>query len=234
MVSFTSKKIKNENDLGKRLKNARESHGMEIEDVSTATCINGKYIAAFEDNDVDGMPEGIYAHKILKRYAEFLDLKIDKDPVFLMSRSDEQGQGELYQMKIEKDSVFKKIKDFILSPLFLRNGLVFLVALSGLVYLFSIAHNIIEAPELTIVSPVDDFVTVEWDVNIIGRTEKESKVFINDKEVFTEVNGDFNQIVDLKKGMNIFEISAKKKYSKKQVIYRKILVTGDDSIVAAK
>ncbi|MFH0853947.1 MAG: helix-turn-helix transcriptional regulator [bacterium] len=229
MVSFISKKIEEENNIGIQLKSEREKKGMSLDMISIMIGIDAKYLKAFEESDFASLPEGIYRDKFFKKYAEFLN--VGEKNMLLFPINESRGtQEELYNLNLDKGFLITKIKNFILSPCFLKNLLIFALLLCPVAYLYFIGYNIISPPKLTIIAPNDDFVTKEFIVGIKGQTEQEVKVFINDKEIYCMHDGDFFEELDLKKGINIVKISAKKKYSKENVVYRKILVIENNEI----
>ncbi len=226
MVSFISKKIneeENEENLGKLLREARGKKGLSIETASNLTGINVKYLIAFEENDFGKLPEGIYADKFLKTYADFLSLGKKNILLFPIIKTSSHNK-ELRQLRFEQESRWKKIKRFILSPLFIKNTLLFIITIFGISYLYSIGYAITKPPKLDIFEPNNDIVINNYQIKIKGETEKEAKIFINNREIFCSQNGDFSETLDLKKGVNIVKISAQKKYGKDSVVYRKILV----------
>lgn len=229
MVSFISKKIEGESNLGVNLRVAREKKGLSLDMAAVATGIGAKYLNAFEENDFSSLPQGIYRDKFLRRYSEFLG--VEEKNILLFPLNEPSGvQEELYKLKIGKQSLLRKIKDFILNPAFLRNTAILALVFGCMAYLYFIGYNIVSPPSLAIISPSDDFVTNEFLVEVEGKTEEEAKVFINDKEIYCLQEGSFSEEIDLKKGINIVKISAKKKYSKEKAVYRKILVTGGEAV----
>ncbi|MFH1029994.1 MAG: helix-turn-helix domain-containing protein [bacterium] len=229
MVSFISKKIEEESNLGSLLKIAREKRGISLDMISSIIKIDAKYLKAFEENDFASLPEGIYRDKFLKKYAEFLEVEGKSMLLFPISEP-QRVQGELYKCEIGKASIIKKIKNFLLNPKVIRNAIILVLVFTGVAYLYFMGYNIVSPPKLVITSPYDDFVTEEFVVDIKGETEKNATVFINDKEIFCIQKGNFNETIDLKKGINIVKISAKKKYGKENVVYRKVLVTDSNEI----
>ncbi len=236
MVSFISKKInegENEENLGNLLKDCREKKGLSIETASNIIGISVKYLRAFEENDFEKLPEGIYADKFLKTYAGFLGLEEKKLLLFPIVKTPSKHK-ELQQLRFEKESKWKKIKRFILSPLFIKNALLLIITIFGVSYLYSIGRAITKPPKLDVLEPTNDIVINNYQIEIKGETEKEAKIFINDKEIFCSQKGDFSETLDLKKGVNIVKISAQKKYGKDNTIYRKILVEEKNESVSLK
>lgn len=226
MVSFVVKKIKEEYNLGKELRNAREKKGYSLELVSGEIRINARYLAAFEENNPADLPEGIYADKFLEKYIDYLGL--GKEMMLLFPMVNDKASDGLCQLSLQKDSLLKRIKNFILNPSFLKNLIGVAVVLIAIIYLYSTVYNIVKPPKLNVISPQDDLITSNYTVQIEGETESEAGIAINDKEVFCLKDGNFAEKIDLKKGLNVVKITAKKKYSKENAVYRKILVTGGE------
>ena len=58
--------------MAKGLKETRESSGQKIEDVSRATCISSRYLAAIEEGDFSNIPADVYARGYIRVYANYL------------------------------------------------------------------------------------------------------------------------------------------------------------------
>ncbi len=58
----------------KRLKKIRISSGLEIGDISRATCITTRYIRAIEEGDFSEIPGEIYARGYIKEYAKYIGI----------------------------------------------------------------------------------------------------------------------------------------------------------------
>ena len=63
--------------LGEALRAARESLGLEIEDIAQATRVRGAYIAALEAFELDALPSRPFAIGYLRAYARALGLEPD-------------------------------------------------------------------------------------------------------------------------------------------------------------
>ena len=59
---------------------------------------------------------------------------------------------------------------------------------------------------------------------MIGQSETEAEVKINGELILMDEDGNFSKLINLKKGVNPLEISAKKKYSRENLIIRQVLV----------
>lgn len=65
-------------ELGRMLKEARESKGLSLRDVEEATKIRKKYLQALEEEDFEKIPGRTYAKGFLKNYSNFLQLETDE------------------------------------------------------------------------------------------------------------------------------------------------------------
>lgn len=221
MNKFVNKKIEtNDNGIGQELRSAREEKGLSIENISGELQIRKEYLTALESEDFNSLPKGLYGKQFLKEYASFLELD-HKNLVKIFS------EGERYYKQAEDNIFFtKKIKKhkFLVFPKIIRNIVIILVVLSFFLYLGIYLKRIVIPPYLEVTSPNDNITTNQSYVYVIGKTEPEALVIINGETILIKKEGDFNEKVNLKNGINIINISAKKKYSRKNNITKQILV----------
>lgn len=205
-----------EETLGQVLKRYRESEGLKISQIEKDIKISHRMIEAMETDDYRTLPDELYVKNIIKSYARYLSLDYNK----LLSLYD--------TAKVKKESKEITIKSksvkVIMTPQRVRNLLIFAAVLILLGYLGFQLNMVFQPPELIIYSPDKNLVITDNYIEINGKTEKEARVFINGKEVFLDYNGEFKATLDLQKGMNLIKITAAKKRSKENTIYREILV----------
>ncbi|OKL37078.1 helix-turn-helix domain-containing protein [Domibacillus mangrovi] len=65
-------------ELGKKLKEERESKGMSLLDVQELTKIQKRYLAGIEEGNYDIMPGKFYVRAFIKQYAEAIGLNADE------------------------------------------------------------------------------------------------------------------------------------------------------------
>jgi cytoskeletal protein RodZ len=218
MVSFIPKRIISENSLGEELRRIRNFRNLKINDVAKKLNIRTEYLLAIEEENLDILPSGLYGKNFLKRYANFLgaDQKlIDK---FLQETAAEQTQDNPFSQKIVKRS------KFLIFPKIIKNLAIGLAVVICFLYLLFYFKKIILPPTLIIEQPNRNLMIKESSILVTGTTEKEAEVKINGVLILNNNNGEFSQLVNLKKGVNSLEISAKKKYSQDNIIIRQILV----------
>ncbi|KKQ79889.1 MAG: hypothetical protein UT02_C0021G0004 [Parcubacteria group bacterium GW2011_GWC2_38_7] len=223
MNSFFSKKITSIQTLGEKLTAHRTALGLSQDKAARVININVRYIKLFEKNNYKELPADVYAGNILKRYAELLRL----NPHAVIETFNKEKA--LYQKTQKLKNVLEvkwwhKFVNFFLNPKFIKYLVVLILLSAVLYYLGWSVNKIVSAPPLTISSPTENFITTEPQVEIIGQTQKEVNVKINNQAILTDQEGNFKITLDLQKNLNIIKISAQKKHSKEQVIYRQVIV----------
>jgi len=84
----------------------------------------------------------------------------------------------------------------------------------------------VTAPPLLIInSPSDNLLTNQTSIVVSGRADRNSTVAINNEFAATDLDGNFDETLDLRTGLNVITISASKKFAKTNIIYRRVVVT---------
>lgn len=78
-------------------------------------------------------------------------------------------------------------------------------------------------PFLVVSNPKHDIITSDTSIPLSGITQKESRVFVNEREIPAGPDGAFSDALLLQEGMNIIEITAVNKFRKETVIVRRII-----------
>lgn len=227
MTSFLPKKISGIQTLGEKLVQHRQGMGLSQDKAARLININVRYIKLFERNNYKELPADVYSGNILKRYAALLKL----NPHMVIETFNKEKS--LYQKTKKSKSVLEvkwwhKIANFFLNPRFLKYISVALILVSVLYYLGWSVNKIISPPPLLITSPSENFITTDRQVEVIGQTQKEVNVKINNQSILTDQTGAFKITLDLQNNLNIIKISAQKKHSKEQVVYRQVIVNDEE------
>lgn len=216
-VFFTEKNLLSKNNLGDTLKLARLQKKISISKVSRILNIKETYLKALEEERYNELPINLYSKNYLKDYAQFLDLDAQK----ILKKS------PFNELETEKDPFSRKIMStfkFLVIPKIARNIALSIIILSLFLYLAYYLIKSKEMPELLIFQPNQDIITPERQLLIEGKSDSGAEIRINGELVLADKNGYFLETIYLKAGLNEIRISAKKKYSKKNIIERKIIV----------
>jgi len=218
-MNFKSKEIINKETAGEILKEARERKKVSLKEVEKITKIQAKYLEALENSQYEKLPSDVYTRNFLKVYTQLLGLKFES--IFELYKREKSFFDNLNE---KKKVPFKFKPRFMITPQLIKIILVGFIVIILLVYLGRGIKRIISVPILIVNNPQNKLITNQEFVKVEGRTEKEVRVTINNQEVLSDKNGYFEKTIDLQKGLNIIKVTAARKHSKENVVYREILV----------
>lgn len=217
VVFFKKKKLNPPKRVCFCLKEARERAGMTLEEISVKTKIDRKNLQALEQCRFSDLPEAvIYQKNFVRSYVEALGL--DAKPFLTQYHAEEETKKKFrHPYKIIKFNPLSNL------PMILRVVLSIVVVAILVGYLSVQVKRIVDPPELLLDQPLDGLITMNDNIIVQGKTEKEVTVAINGKEIGVNEQGLFEERVDLKDGVNTLVVSAKKKHGKVTEITRHVV-----------
>lgn len=199
---------------GEVLKNKRESLGKPLDQVSSDTKIQKRFLEYIEQDKFSYFDSEVFLTGFIKIYAKYLGLDINKI-LALYRRSNPSVQRELIK-KEEKESKgknivgkkqlsFKTLDPKTLVTFILSTFLLLIIGYIGLqIYKFQ------TPPEITILEPLDGAEVDKESVTVKGEVDNNTVIEINDKPVETNDDGSFEKEIELKEGSNLITVRAKK------------------------
>jgi cytoskeletal protein RodZ len=192
---------------GEQLSLARKKQNLKLKKISKKLNINIEHLESLEKGKFNNLPGGIYREKILKKYSEFLDLNQEE-----ITKSFSR-EGAINTEIEEKIPSLKKIKayKFLVFPKLLKSSLIVLVLLICFSYLAFSLNKVVSPPSLVINYPEkNSLILGEKQITISGKTTPEASIYINNKNILKDSIGNFEENINLKKGLNTIIISAQK------------------------
>ncbi len=222
-ITFTEKTVSSIQTLGEIFASARQEQQESLDDIAVFLQISCFYLEALEAGNYAGLPSKIYTRNFVKKYAQFLQLDVQ---AMLKMFEHEWTLFEKHQLRLLDAPKEKGVKstDLWKMPSWLRWSGATLLTFSILTYLGHGLYNLRQAPELVIASPSEELMLDKQIVEIAGISDPEAELFINNQSILSDQEGGFLETVALQPGLNIIEITAKKKYSRENTQYRKIIV----------
>ncbi len=214
MSGFSKKRIVNAKSLGDKLIEARVEQSINLAKAAKDLNIAYKYLDALEHNKLSDLPGRAYIEKFLKLYCNYLNLDFKE---CWRSAKDLKISDPKNIMGINK-------KHFLSWPHLVRRGVVILVILAILVFLGLKVQDIFIAPPLEISSPTNGMSTTAKQLEVVGQSEPEAEIIINNQNVFADSEGVFVAEVGLQKGLNLIKITAKKRYSRIREVEVRVLL----------
>lgn len=201
---------------------------MSLADISKATRIQVKYLEALESGDHRGLPAEVYVRGFLRSYARYLGLE---DDVFI-KLYDKEKHIRAHLGKEEAQPTQKAFSfgnAWVITPRLLIIISMVVVLTGTFWYLFRELHTFVAEPHLVITTPVSGQTISEGSVNVIGRTDTGTRVFLNDEPLFVDSEGNFQETLTLQPGMNTLRVLATNRFEKT----KEVVLTVESSITPA-
>lgn len=212
MVGFSKKKI-NSYTLGEKLKRIREDMRISLAEIAKATKVKQSYLEKIEEGDFDNLPPDVYVKGFLKSYAGYLGIN-EKEVIEQYKKEcgikDNMKKGQV-RSQSKKRSNFPSIT---VTPRFFTTVFIVLIILGGFFYFYREIGNFSQDPRLIVMQPSGDLSIDNATLDVIGITDKDSKIFINDQPVFVNEKGEFKENLGLQNGMNNIVIKSVSHFDK--------------------
>ena len=192
--------------VGQILKEERERQFYTLLDVEKTTKIRIELLEALEADDYKKLPPPTFVQGFIKNYGKFLKLDVEKLlAIFRREFSDRKNPPRI--LESFSNPLDKKIN---FTPKKLISVVVVGLIMIFFAYLWFEYRFLVNPPALLVNSPTDQVVVEESTIEVIGKTDPEVRVTLNDQEVVVDPLGNFKQELRLSEGMNKIVISATK------------------------
>jgi cytoskeletal protein RodZ len=205
--------------LGQLLRQQRLKRKLSLEEVSRGTKIKEQFLAAIERGEYNKLPSPAYAKGFVTNYASFLGLPRAEVIALFRREFDEKRAYKVLPDSLARQQTFPqyriKIKDSLLII-----GVLVVLFMGFLLFQYRAAFI---APPLRISSPEQGAV-VSQDITVVGKTDSEAAVTVNNEAVSLTNNGDFVKRLSLFPGKTTIVITSKNRFGKETKVVREITV----------
>lgn len=174
--------------IGEILKKERESKNLTLEDIQKNTKIRIKNLAAIEKNEWEKISSKTYIIGIIKTYGRFLNANEEK--LLAVFRREYEKKEEInFKKKINKKYItpIKQVFRF----------LIFLVVFIFIIYFSWQLKMYFTPPKVEILNPKESVFEKTDKIELVGRTEKEAIITINNEKVYPNKDGVFKIAIPL-------------------------------------
>lgn len=206
--------------VGERLAQERKKKGLTIEEVAKATKIRPQYITALEKGEYEKLPSSAYAHGFVRNYASFLELPVKEIlPIFRREFDEREFLGVLPESFTKPNT----------SPFIrFRLGTTGLVASLGIFFILIFVlfqyRSAFFAPSLSLSQPPENAIMHNQSVTVVGKTDPNNTVTVNDVPVFIDASGNFKKDISVFTGDVIITVKVVNNFGKKTILVRHIRV----------
>lgn len=202
--------------VGSLIKEGRRAKGLTIKELEDLTHIKAGFIAAIEEANWERLPDFSTTLGFIRSISHFLEID-DNQTVSIFRRE----YPPLLDKKVErrKKEVYKK---FVWGPRVTFVAGVILILLIVLGYLGFQFRKFNLPPSLVVTSPTEEQIVKQGSLVVIGKTDSDATVIVNNQAVVVSDDGSFSVNIDISKNTNEINISAKSRSGKMTVIRRRI------------
>lgn len=204
--------------VGQKLREARIRKKLSLESVSSQTKIRASFLSYIEKGEYQKLPSAAYAHGFVRNYARFLGLP-------------EKEILALFRREFDEEKIFRVLPESLTqgnnysSPRFRpRQTVIFIicifVAILGFIlyqYRFAFLN-----PPLSISSPKAEEKIFSSRINITGKTDPDSTVFVDTDAVSVNKDGTFKKIMTVFPGKTTITIKAINRFGRETVLEREV------------
>ena len=211
---FTRKKV-NSYTLGELLKEIRKEGRINLSELSRETKVPVKYLVMIEDGRYESLPPDVYVKGFLKSYAEYLG--VDPKKLIKLYQKEKDIKNNLRKNGRLEDSTVKLVKAprLVITPKVFAVSLIVLAVIGGFIYLYKEIGRFASTPRLVITQPTGDQSIEGNSITVVGFTDRDSKLTINDQPVLVDDDGKFKENILLQEGVNTITITAVNRFDKK-------------------
>lgn len=208
--------------VGQILKEEREKRFYTLEEIEKVTKIRKSLLQALEAGDYSKLPPPTFIQGFIKNYGKFL--KLDTDKLLAIFRREFSEKANPPRV-LESFANPLSLNKFQLTPTKVVSGTVILAVAAFFIYLWWQYRFLVGAPYLEVKQPTDQVAVDEVIVKVIGKSDPEAKVAINNQEVSLDQYGNFTEEIKLADSVNKIIVTATSKFGRiakvERVVYLK-------------
>jgi len=180
--------------VGTILKKERERKGLLLSDIEKQIKVREKYLKAIEDENWSYFSSKIYITGILSNYSKVLNL--DQKKVLAFFRRDYEKKEEVkFKRKVQSGYLNSETK------IFFKIGFVILTLFFVSYFIFQLKIYF-SPPSFTLITPTVNNFTVEKNIKITGKTDKDTSVTISGERIYQNKEGIFTYEYSINEGEN--------------------------------
>jgi len=224
---FTTHRLKSAETLGERLQNAREEANLTLKEISQSIRVRETYIRYLEEGRYSELPADVYVRGFLRSYCNYVG--IDFQGALNLYKNERGIQENIKKSKEPAPLSSYRSNSFVITPRLIKICLAGLAVFVMFLYIWFQLSGLSKPPVLTILDPSEDKTINDDVIVLVGETDLEAEVKINDQPIQVDGSGKFKETVALQDGLNVLKITANNKFGKSTEVKRNIMVelTGD-------
>jgi len=193
-----------------------EQKNLNHDKLANLTSIPRRYIIAIQNLELSMLPSSPYVRGYLKKICDVLDLNFNDIWKIYEKELRHKSSGAFDTLPTNRFAIHKINKKSLAGTLILAVLLIFII---------SNFNDFFAKPYLNIENPKEAITTTsEPEIDLIGSIDPKNKLTINDREVVTDINGNFESIYELQTGLNTINFKVKKIFGKENSEIKQVML----------
>lgn len=202
------------------LKEKRLQKKLSLDDIAKATKIKVKFLEAIEKGDYNALPSSSYAQGFVRNYGQYLGFKASQImPLFRREFDSETVFKVLPGHLAKKDDI--PISRFKLESTAMFATIIFTLLIAYILFQYRFAFI---NPPLSVQSPKENSQIVAQEVDVLGKTDPNTTVYVNNSAVSVDSNGNFKKSINVFTGPTTIKIKSVSRFGKETEIDRHIII----------
>lgn len=203
-----------------KLHDERVKKGFTLSQVSQSTKIKEEFLEAIEKGEYEKLPSPSYAHGFVRNYTRFLKLA-EKEilPLFRREFDAEKTYKVLPEGLVgQKETPLKRFK--------IKQAVILIVLLFVLLFgfiLFQYRYAFL-SPPINLSSPTEMAVLSSSTILVLGKTDPNSTITVNDEQVSVNQDGDFRKEITGFPGKTTITVKAVNRFGKQAILTRHVVI----------
>ncbi len=209
----------NSKNLREILNEALELKDLDVKKLSEMTDIPIYYLSALSEGDFLKLPAAAYVRGYLMKVAEVLG--IDKESL-LRAYKQEISLGPL---KTSGSQDKLPLNRYAFKPFYRKTAIIVIIVLvlAAAAFVWKV-DNFLGTPKIELFSPiVDNMIVNSSSIKLTGKVNPRDKLVINNEEILSDKNGQFEKEISLQAGINTVEFKVKRLLGKEVTVMRQVI-----------
>lgn len=221
-MAFVLKRVNGTSKLGPDLIELRERAGLTLEEAARVAKLTPSFLRALENEEWSGLPDPVYAEKLLKSYVSFFGVNesyyLHKFREGLRTREIERNPADFLPRPVRLSFGALVVTPRIIAA---AGFMCFVLLLGSYVYVQARAMSL--PPELVVTGPEDGLRVDDPHVAINGKTLAGSIVTVNDVEATVRPDGFFSHELNVPRGTTLIRIVSRRRHGAESVEVRRVI-----------
>ncbi|MST04201.1 MAG: helix-turn-helix domain-containing protein [Candidatus Pacebacteria bacterium] len=205
--------------LGEKL----SEKGLDLARLKSQTGISPRFLDAIFSGDHKNLPALPYVRGYVVTLAKFLGVEFEELWGVYKDTLELRQSGVLDELPRNR---------FAIKTINIKSLSIFSLVLLIILYFSVQAFNHFKSVELALINFSDNSLTISTSTFLVlGKTNPEAKVLIDNEEVLVDEDGGFSKKIELNSGINMLKVSAKKLFGSEKVLEREIIYEPISDIV---